>query len=152
MATFDSAAFARATLLESYTRADVELHRVDLAVPSYEGRVFLNRPDADRDTPLDPGTGYLGSFSVFGKVECWGDSDDHCAQPDGGRFDRRRSPTRYAKIRVRTPDGLMRRLAGEADGELTLNVVAVLPAREDYKAYDPADVLRFERLAIVTYA
>ena len=53
---------------------------------------------------------------------------------------------------MRTPDGLVRRLAGEADGELTLNVVAVLPAREDYKDYDPADVLRFERLSIVTYA
>ncbi len=35
---------------------------------------------------------------------------------------------------------------------MTLNVVAVLPAREDYKDYDPADVLRFDRACIVTYA
>jgi len=152
MATFDSPGFARDTLLEGYGRADVELHRVDLAVPSYEGRVFLNRPDADRDTPLDHDKGYLGSFSVFGKVDCWGETDEHCEQPDGGRFDRRRSPTRYGKIRIRTPEGLLRRLAGEADGEMTLNVVAVLPAREDYKDYDPADVLRFDRVSIVTYA
>jgi hypothetical protein len=152
MATYDSPAFARATLLERYSRADIELHRVDLAVPSYVGRVFLNRSDADRDTPPDPEQGYLGSFSIFGKVDCWGETDDHCAQPAGGRFDRRRSPTRFAKIRVRTPDGLVRRLAGEADGDMTLNVVAVLPAREDYKDYDPADVLRFDRLSIVTYA
>ncbi len=152
MATFDSTAFARDTLLESYTRADVELHRVDLAVPSYVGHLFVNRPDADRDTPLDHDEGYLGSFSVFGKVDCWGETDEHCAPPRGGRFDHRRSPPRYGKIRVRTPDGLLRRLAEEAEGELTLNVVAVLPAREDYKDYEPADVLRFDRLSIVTYA
>jgi hypothetical protein len=152
MATFDSKSFSADRLRDGYVRADVELHGVDQAVPSYEGRLFLNRPEADRDTPLDPDGGYLGSFFVFGKVECWGDEEDHCAQPPGRRFDRRRSPTRHAKVRVRTPDGLLARLAARAEGELTLNVVAVIPEREDYQRYAPEDVLRFSRLAIVTYA
>lgn len=152
MATFDSESFPAERLRIGYTRADVELHGVDQAVPSYEGRVFLNRPDADRETPRDPDAGYLGSFYVFGKVECWGEDEDHCAQPQGRSFDRRRSPTRHAKIRVRTPEGLLARLAAEAEGELTLNVVAVMPDREEYRRYAPEDVLSFRRLSIVTYA
>jgi hypothetical protein len=153
MATFDSAAFSPEPLLAGYRRADVELHGVDQAVPSYEGRIFLNRPEADRETPLDHDAGYLGSFFVFGKVTCWGEDDDHCAvDPSTRKFDRRRNPTRYAKVRVRTPDGLVRRLAEQAGSDLRLNVVAVIPEREDYTQYRPEDVLRFDRLSIVTYA
>lgn len=151
MATFDSKGFPAAGLAGGYVRADVELHRVDQAVPSYEGRIFVNNPGADRETPLEEGSGYLGSFFVFGKVECWGEDDDHCAQPAGRKFDRRRSPNRYAKVRVRTPEGVLERLVAQADGDLTLNLVAVLP-EPDEEQYSPADVLRFERLAIVTYA
>jgi hypothetical protein len=148
MAAFASSGFAAAPLRGGYRRADVELHRVDLAVPSYEGRVFLSRPDADRDTPLDAEHGYLGSFFVFGKVECWGEDEEHCAEPTTRPFDHRRPPNRYAKIRVRIPDGVLERLATRADGELTLHVVAVVTGGET-----PAgDILRFDRLSIVTYA
>jgi hypothetical protein len=147
MATFASTGFAAAPLRGGYRRADVELHRVDLAVPSYEGRVFLNRPDADRDTPLDTGHGYLGSFFVFGKGECWGDDEDHCAEPTARPFDHRRPPNRYAKIRVRIRDGVLQQLAAGADGDLTLHVVPVVAGDET----PPGDVLRFDRLSIVTY-
>lgn len=152
MATYDSDSFPAERLRGGYGRADVELHGVDQVVPSYEGRIFVNRPDADRETPLDTANGYLGSFFVFGKGECWGDDEEHCAQPDGRKFDRRRSPTRYAKVRVRTPDGLLAELAGRSEGDLTLNLVAVLPEEEGESEQSPADALRFERLAIVTYA
>jgi hypothetical protein len=150
MATVDSKSFPLDTLRSGYSRADVELHGVDQAVSSYEGRVFVNRPDADRNTPLDPGEGYLGSFFVFGKVECWGEDEDHCAQPEGRKFDRRRSPTRYAKVRVRTPEGRLAELASGAEDEATLNLVAVVPGEEE--GVNPEDVLRFSRLSIVTYA
>jgi len=151
MATFDSESFPAQPLLDDYARADVELHGVDLAVPSYEGRVFLNRPDADRDTPLDRDGGYLGSFFIFGKVNCWGDDDAHCTPASGRKFDRRRNPTRYAKVRVRTPEGLLRQLVEQAGGDVSLNVVAVIPDREDYARYSPEDVLSFSRASIVTY-
>jgi hypothetical protein len=148
MASFHSSEFAAAPLQRGYRRADVELHRVDLAVPSYEGRVFMNRPDADRDTPLDSGHGYLGSFFVFGKVECWGEDEEHCGEPTARPFDRRRPSNRYAKIRVRIPDGVLQQLAARADGDLTVHVVAVVAGGEA-----PAgDILRFDRLSIVTYA
>lgn len=152
MAMFDSDSFPADRLLGGYKRADVELHGVDQVVPSYEGRIFVNRPDADRDTPTDTENGYLGSFFVFGKSECWGDDDDHCAQPAGRKFDRRRSPTRYAKVRVRTPEGRLAELAARAEGELTLNLVAVMPEEEGGPEHSPAEALRFDRLAIVTYA
>jgi hypothetical protein len=152
MATFDSKPFASAPLRTPYKRADIELHRVDQAVPSYEGRVFLNAPDADAETALDPRSGYLGSFFIFGKVECWGEDEEHCAEPARRRFDRRRSPTRWAKVRVRTPEGALSRLVKDAGDELTLHIVAVMPELADYSNYQPADVLRFERLSIITYA
>lgn len=152
MATFDSEGFPVARLRGGYGRADVELHGVDQIVPSYEGRIFVNRPDADRETPTDAANGYLGSFFVFGKGECWGDDEEHCAQPAGRKFDRRRSPTRDAKVRVRTPEGRLAELAARAEGELTLNLVAVIPEEKGEPEHSPAEVLRFDRLAIVTYA
>lgn len=152
MASFDSDSFAADRLRGGYKRADVELHGVDQVVPSYEGRIFVNRPDADRETPTDTANGYLGSFFVFGKGECWGDDEDHCAPPAGRKFDRRRSPTRYAKVRVRTPEGLLAELASRAEGDLTLNLVAVMPEGEGEPEHSPDEALRFDRLAIVTYA
>jgi hypothetical protein len=49
-----------------FKRADIEVYGVDLSGPSYEGRVFLNNPDADADTPPAPENGYAGSFHVYG--------------------------------------------------------------------------------------
>lgn len=152
MATYDSDSFPLDALRAPYSRADVELHGVDQAVPSYQAHVFLNRPDAGPETPREPDGGYLGSFSVFGKVECWGEDEGHCAAPEGRKFDRRQPPQRYAKVRVRTPDGLLARLAGSVEGdEATLNVVAVLPASAAYSDRKPEDALRFKRISIVTY-
>lgn len=44
----------------------IEFTGVDLAGPSYEGRVFLNNPQAGPDTPLTAEQGYAGSFHVYG--------------------------------------------------------------------------------------
>jgi hypothetical protein len=151
VATFDSKPFSGQALRTPYRRADIELHGVDQVVPSYEGRVFLNNPEADPETPLDATNGYLGSFFIFGKVDCWG-KEGHCDEPADRKFDRRRVPTRHAKIRVRTPDGALAQLMDGADDEVTLNLVAVLPDTEEYKRFKPEDALRFERLSIVTYA
>jgi hypothetical protein len=47
-------------------RAELVFGGVEQAGPSFEGRVFLNRPDADETTPPTPENGYAGSFHVFG--------------------------------------------------------------------------------------
>jgi hypothetical protein len=150
MATFDSNPIPTAALRTGYRRADVVFHEVDQAVPSYQARVFADNPEADAETALTEQNRYLGSFFVFGKFECWGD-EGHCDEPERTKFDRRRNPTRYAKFRVRTPDGALAKIASGRD-ELSLNVVAVLPKHPDYESVDPADALRFGRVSIVTYA
>src|SRR3712207_1201603 len=60
-----------------FRRADLVFHGVKHSGPSYEGRVFLNKPDADEKTPLEPSSGYAGSFYIFGHAGCFGDRG-HC--------------------------------------------------------------------------
>src|ERR1700744_5231044 len=71
----------------TFARADVEFHGVDHSGPSYEGRVFLNTPDADATTEL-AAPGYAGSFYIFGHGGCLGDVG-HCDVVARRRFDPR---------------------------------------------------------------
>jgi len=50
----------------NFQRADILVHGVDQSGDSFEARVFLNNPEANRETPADPKHGYAGSFSVYG--------------------------------------------------------------------------------------
>jgi hypothetical protein len=148
VADFTSDPFPPKPLLGRYKRADLELHSVDHTSPSYEGRVFLNNLDADEATARTEENGYLGAFHVFGKAGCWGE-EGHCDEPVGRRkYDRRRNPTRYAKVRLTLPDNL-RELIGQREGELTLTIVAAVPEQQPREA--EARALRFERLSIITY-
>src|SRR4051812_45882427 len=56
---FDASAFHEAG------RVDLVFGGVDRAGPSFEGRVFLNNPDADETTARTPETGYAGSYHVY---------------------------------------------------------------------------------------
>jgi hypothetical protein len=60
-----------------YYRVDIEFHGVDHSGPSYEGRVFLNKPNANKNTPLDYKNNYAGSYNIFGHGGCFGDIG-HC--------------------------------------------------------------------------
>ena len=61
---------------ESYYRADLEFHGVDHSKASFEGRLFINNPDAGPDTPTDDDE-LRGSFWIFGHGGCAGD-EGHC--------------------------------------------------------------------------
>lgn len=61
---------------EPYYRADLELHGVDHSKASFEGRLFINNPDAGPATPTDDDS-YAGSFWIFGHGGCAGD-EGHC--------------------------------------------------------------------------
>src|SRR5438874_13755786 len=50
----------------NFERADILIHGLDQSGESFEGRVFLNNPEANLHTPPDPKQGYAGSFSVYG--------------------------------------------------------------------------------------
>lgn len=150
MPDFVSGRFSTAALSSAPRRIDVELHGVDQAVPSYEGRLFLGNGAAARETPLTEEEGFLGSFFIFGKVDCWGEDEGHCHPASGRKFDRRRPPGRYAKVRVTVDADRVARLAERAGDEATLTIVAVTTAsRESGSDGDP--VLRFDRLSFITY-
>jgi hypothetical protein len=64
---------------EPYYRADLEFHGVDHAKASFEGRLFINNPEASLETPVDDES-YAGSFWIFGHGGCAGD-EGHCEPP-----------------------------------------------------------------------
>jgi hypothetical protein len=65
---------------EPFKRADILLHGVDHSKASFEGRLFVNNPEADEKTPTDDEHHYVGSFWVFGHGGCAGD-EGHCEIP-----------------------------------------------------------------------
>ena len=64
---------------EPYRRADLEFHGVDHSKASFEGRLFINNPEAGPETPTSDES-YAGSFWIFGHGGCAGD-EGHCAPP-----------------------------------------------------------------------
>ena len=68
----------------NFERGDILIHGVDQSGGSFEGRVFLNNPNATIDTPTTPENGYAGSFYVYG-YGLWPDdigADRKPAEPD----------------------------------------------------------------------
>lgn len=50
----------------NFERADIKFSGIEQAGQSFEGRVFLNNPGADENTPTTREHGYAGSFHVYG--------------------------------------------------------------------------------------
>jgi len=131
-----------------FYRADLQFHGVDHRGDSYEGRVFLATPDAHPQTPLALDAGYAGSFYVFGHGPCFGD-EGHCDVGEGPpihHFDYRRPhPLRGQRMTVTITEALRRLIAAGAEGV----EVTVVPTNAHNE--DVGDILRFERLSLVTY-
>ena len=64
-----------------FGRADIEVYGIDQSGASFEGRVFLNNPEANLSTPLSPEHGYAGSFHVYGYGIWPADVADNPAKP-----------------------------------------------------------------------
>ena len=103
--TTETLKFTKEDLIDYY-RADCVLRGVAMNVPSYEGRVFLNYPTANLETPKDTAHGYVGSYFIFGHAKCLGD-EGHCDIPkertSRSIFDDvpfRLSPEPYISIKV----------------------------------------------------
>lgn len=134
-----------------FPRADLVFHRVDHSQASYEARLFLNNPAADEGTPLDEESGYAGSFYIFAHEGCFGDIG-HCDLPDepSDPFDRRPlHPLTPHKKAVEITEPLER--LAEAEEEVTVTVVPITVDPVSTQARTD-DVLRFERLVLVTYS
>jgi hypothetical protein len=129
-----------------FVRADLVFYGLDHSGSSYEGRVFLNAPNADHtSTRDDPWWG--GSFYIFGHGGCFGDVG-HCDVPTGPRdpYDLRPPHQLEPAIRILTITERLRALLSEGSKELIVTVVA--HAAEDR----PNDVLAYDKVRLITYA
>jgi hypothetical protein len=119
--------------------AELVFSGVEQAGPSFEGRVFLNNPDADEATSLSPDGGYAGSFHVFG----YGTP----APPAIAEAQARQAPGDRAvapiEKRVRVDEAALRAALGGSD-EL---IVTVVPVPVDPGG--PAPARAFEHLDVV---
>jgi len=126
-------------------RADLVFYGIDHSGPSFEGRVFINAPKADADTPRDD-PHYAGSFHIFGHGGCFGDTG-HCevrAEP-ADAFDLRPPHQLVPATRSVIVTEALKLLVGADDEQLTVTVVAVVPGADKH------DVLQFETLRLMTY-
>jgi hypothetical protein len=130
-----------------YRRADLIFDEVDHSLASYEGRIYINAPDAALNTGRDDPT-YAGAFHIFGHGGCFGDLG-HCDVPVGPRdpFDRRapHQLTPVTKVVIVT-DALKRIVSSAADKRsVQITVVVAAPGKPTN------DYLAFSRLRLLTY-
>ena len=131
------------------TRADLVFYGVAHSRGSYEGRVFLNNPDADADTPKDFEHGYAGSFSVFGHEVCAGDAG-HCDptwSSADDQIDFRRPHHMLPETAVVNVTQALRNIPdlGEAV------TVTVVPVRYTASIEIDKPPLRFDKIRLLTY-
>jgi tyrosinase len=130
-----------------FERADLVFYGVDHSGDSYEGRVYVNNPDADAATGRDAPS-YVGSFHVFGHGGCFGD-EGHCDVPSDPHapFDLRppHQLTPHVKAVIVT-DALKRVLTqGPIGHSITVTVAAVVvgPGSNETLAFDELRLLSY---------
>lgn len=144
--TYTSEPISIATIpLEEVSRVDIEFEQVDHSGASFEGRVFLNNPEADENTEPSPENGYAGSFFIFGHGGCFGD-EGHCeVDVELRQFDpydpRRSHPLLPVQMSVEATEAV-RRTASEG-GDITVTVVPVITGFTDQT--DLENVFVFDR-------
>lgn len=144
---FTARALSTAMLDANVTRADIEFLGVDHAGSSYEGRVYVNNPDADETTEQSARAGYVGSYHVFGHGGCLGDPG-HCDVRPLDDFDPRRGhPLTRARKVVIGNDVLRDALVRD---DVTVTIVPLIRSpRKDGEKED--DVVKVDVVRIVTY-
>ncbi len=133
-----------------FYRVDLELYGIDHGGASYEGRVFVNNPDANHDTPKTEENGYVGSFFVFAHGGCFGDLG-HCELKMEKRdYDLRYShPLTQMFTRIVITNQL-RKQAEKGHKEFVFTIVPLVKGG-DPSMVDLVNVLKFDRLSLVTF-
>lgn len=134
----------------AFARADLRFLGVSHRGDSYEGRVFLDAPEATPETPREAdeaGAGYAGSFYVFGHGPCFGD-EGHCSVPQGPihPFDFRRPHELNPQLLTVTVTDALAAAARAGKEEVTVTVVPTNARNQEL-----GEVLGFERVGLVTY-
>jgi hypothetical protein len=137
-----------AELGEDFVRADIEFHGVDHAGSSYEGRVFVNNPDAGPDTEPSDDSGYAGSFYIFGHGGCYGD-EGHCDVRPRDPYDPRPPHELWPTRKVVIATEAIRR-AVQAGSTMTITVVPIVTATSEQVAADE-ELPKFELVSVISY-
>lgn len=137
-----------AQLAREFRRADIQFDGLEHSGSSYEGRVFINNPDADAETGTTAEAGYAGSYYIFGHGGCYGDQG-HCDVLPRGPYDPRPphglSPTR--KVVIATD---VIRAALAAATSLNITVVPVILSSTDKVPEDEA-IPTFQSVSVIAY-
>jgi len=138
--------------LESeFYRADVVFKGLDHAVPSYEGRIFINNPKAKHDTPTDLDHGYVGSYFVFGHGSCLGDAG-HCdVHAERQKFDVIPNPLIPEDISIIITDKLKKLGRNTTDFTVTVVPNVVPPPLLGQEQVDLENIVKVDKVSIVTY-
>lgn len=128
-------------------RVDLQFHGIDHSGPSYEGRIFINNPQADQNTRITLENGYVGSYHIFGHGRCFGNVG-HCdITGPVSPFDYRPShPLTPAFKRIRITDQIKK--IGKNKKELAITIVPILSGRVEDQT---KDVVKLERISIISY-
>jgi tyrosinase len=133
---------------DDFRRSDLEIGGINHTGTSYEGRIFIDNPDADEETPKDDPS-YAGSFHVFGHGGCFG-AEGHCEAPDQRRRFDRRPLARSIRMKKRVKVTAALRRAAARGGQIQFTIVGV-PVSGSSPGSEPEGILDIKRMSVVTY-
>lgn len=134
-------------------KADLEFEDVDHSNQSYEARIFLNNPNANRETPLTNEMGYAGSFFVFGHGgRCYGGLG-HCKVREvSNPYDiRRGNPMTPAYAFVRVTEQVKKIVAQKKNGIIVTVVPVAQGYDEENEIADLVNLFKFKNLRLIIY-
>ncbi len=136
---------------KDFYRADLVFYDLQNDVPSYEGRVFLNNPNVDINTPKDLEHGYVGSYIVFGHGSCLGDAG-HCdVHAKREKFDFVPNPLRPQTISLTITDQLKKLAKKHKDFTITVCPNITMPPIISQEEINMENVVKYSNVSIVTY-
>jgi hypothetical protein len=124
-------------------QADIIIHGLDISGFSYEGRVFLNNPYANQDTPLSLENGYIGSYYVLGyggfiQVENHMERTRHDYGPS-------QLPVSQSK-RIIITDALRR--MGRHTDHFVISIVPVVAGSLMFSSHQDSNIIKLEKIGI----
>ncbi|HZI69827.1 MAG TPA: hypothetical protein VFD60_01580 [Nitrososphaeraceae archaeon] len=130
-----------------FYQAVIEFYGVDCTGPSYEGKVFVNNPDADKNTPLDEKNGYVGSYHIFGNDGCWGDKG-HCEARVYRKYDSRKHSHIAPQYKFVDATKILKKYA---KSKSKVKVTVLPRIGRDQNMSDTKDVVKCQRIRLTCY-
>ena len=131
-----------------FERADLEFYDIEHAESSFEGRVFLNNPDANINTEKTKENGYVDSFYVFSHGGCFGDAG-HCdIRKERRKYDTRPVHPLTPTFTTVTITSMLKEISKKTN-EIIVTVVPVPMGGSDMCNFE--DIFKFKKLSLVTY-